>query len=131
MTLLEIIRKLNTNEKCLNFIAKIRWPSRVTCPRCEGQKVIRIYTRNKYECNKCNYQYNSIAGTIFSKTYIPLHKWMLAIYLYCSSNGKIRAAELARILSLPYKTCWHLLEKIRSNSKNFEFDQLAGLINQT
>jgi len=128
MTLLEIIKKLNTNEKCLNFIEKIRWLAGVICPRCGGQKIIRVPTRNKNECSICNYQFNAIAGTILSKTYIPLSKWMLDIYLFCSHNGKIKPAEITRVLDLPYKTGWYLLNKIKKNSKNLDFNQLAGLI---
>lgn len=128
MTLLEVIRRLNTNEKCLKFIEKIRWPEGVRCPRCDGKKIFSIPARNKYECSECEYQYNAIAGTILAKTYIPLSKWMLAIYLFCSYSGRMRPAEIARVLDLPYKTGWHLHNKIKKSSKNFEFDQLAGLV---
>lgn len=128
MTLLEVIKKLNTNEKCLNFIEKIRWPEGIICPRCSEEKITKILTRSKYECYKCKYQFNAIAGTILSKTYIPLSKWMLAIYLFCSYNGKIKPVEITRVLDLPYKTGWYLFNKIKENSKNFDFDQLAGLI---
>ena len=128
MTLLEIIRTLNTDSKCLDFIAKVRWPTQITCPRCGGEKISRLRIRNKLECSKCKYQYNATAGTAFSKTYIPLPKWMLALYLYCSSKGKVKSAELARTLDLPYKTAWNLRNRIRKNHSNFDFDRLAGLV---
>lgn len=128
MTLLEVIKKLNTNLKCLKLIENIRWSGGVICPRCNGQKIITIRSRNKFECSFCKYQFNAIAGTIFSKTYVPLSKWMLAIHLFCSHEGEIKPAELSRILNLPYKTVWHLLDKIKENSKNYSFIQLAGLV---
>jgi len=128
MTLLEIIKKLTTKEKCLKYIEKIRWPEGVICPRCGEHRVSIINTRDRFECYKCKYQFNAIAGTILSKTYIPLSKWILAIYLYCSHSGQIKPAELMRVLNLPYKTSWHLLNKLKKNSRNFDFKQLAGLI---
>jgi Mn-dependent DtxR family transcriptional regulator len=63
-----------------------------------------------------------------SKTYIPLPKWMLAIYLFCSSGDKVKASELARTLELPNKTAWQMLKKIQKESKNFEFEKLAGIV---
>jgi transposase-like protein len=128
MTLLEVAKMLNTNEKCLKFIEKKRWPNEVSCPRCNSTKVVRVYSRNKFECNDCKYQYNAIAGTVLSKTYIPLSKWMIAIYLFCSSKGKLKSSEIAKSLNLPYKTAWSLLKKIKDNYKSLEFEKLAGLI---
>lgn len=128
MTLLEVAKNLNTNSKCLAFIEKIRWPEGVTCPRCEEQKIHRLAVRRKFECSSCRYQFNATAGTALSKTYISLPKWMLAIYLFCSSSGKLRAVELVRVLDLPNKTAWQMVKKIQRESKNFEFEELAGIV---
>ncbi len=128
MTLLEVVKKLNRKSKCLKFIAQIRWTDGIMCPRCAHKVIHRITTRHKFECSNCRYQFNAIAGTPLSKTYIPLPKWMLAIYLFCSSEGKVRAAELVRVLDLPYKTAWHMHKKIQKESKNFEFEKLAGIV---
>ncbi|MBW1896368.1 MAG: transposase [Deltaproteobacteria bacterium] len=128
MTLLEVTKKLNTHKRCLKFIEQTRWPHGITCPRCEGEKIINVGTRDKYECSECRYQFNATAGTVLSKTYIPLPKWMVAIYLFCAHSGQTRAAELVRVLDLPYKTAWHLLNRIRRDGKNHDFDKLAGLV---
>jgi len=53
---------------------------------------------------------------------------MLAIYLFCTSAGDVKAAELVRMLDLPYKTAWHMLKKIQHESKSFDFDKLAGIV---
>jgi len=127
MTLLEVVKRLNTNKKSLIFMAKIRWPERVTCPRCNSEKIAHIHTRSKYECLRCKYQFNAIAGSIFSKTYVPLHKWIIAVYLFCTHSGKLKPAELSRTLDLPYKTAWHMVNKVKKNSKNYDFPNLAGL----
>lgn len=127
MTLLEVYKKLNTNRKCLDFIEKIRWQNGVICPRCHNQNLNRIQSRDKFECSNCKYQFNSIAGTVLSKTYIPLQKWILAIYLYCQQSGRLKPSELAKVLDLPYKTAWHLNQKIKKNSTNHEFNKLGGL----
>ena len=63
-----------------------------------------------------------------SKSYIPLSKWLIAIYLFCTSRGNIASAELSRLLNLPYKTAWALHERIKKNHKGYNFNDLAGLI---
>lgn len=128
MTLLEVIKTLNGKDRCLDFIEKLRWPDGVICPRCEGVKVHRLRARKKFECSNCHYQFSPTAGKAMSKTYLPLPKWMLAIYLYCAAEGQITPGELVKILEVPYKTAWHMLKKIRTESTNFDFGILAGMI---
>lgn len=105
---------------------KTRWPEGVTCSRCGSRIISRISTRDKFECARCEYQFTAPAGTIFHKTYIPLPKWFLAIYLM-NSGREISVNQLSRDLSLPYKTAWSMAQRIRSEMKNQEFTKLAGL----
>lgn len=130
MTLLDVVKRFYTNDKCLKYIENIRWSDSITCPRCNSDKISKIYTRNRYECSKCKYQYNATSGTILAKTYLPLSRWFLVIYLFCDSGGKISASEIARILRLPYKTAWFMHHKVKNASRNYDFEQLGGIIKE-
>ena len=44
---------------------------------------------------------------------VPLHKWLLAIYLLCSSKKGIAAHQLHRMLGVTYKTAWFMEHRIR------------------
>jgi hypothetical protein len=62
-------------------------------------------------------------GTIFEDSHIPLHKWLLAIYLMCSSKKGMSAHQLWRNLwgineetgkqKGSYKTAWFMAHRIR------------------
>lgn len=128
MSLLEVVRRFDTQAKCLRYIERLRWPNGVRCPRCNADTISRIRTRRKFECSRCRYQFTATAGTIFHKTFIPLPKWFTAIYLMCSSKKGISANQIARDLDLPYKTAWSMCHRIRQAMANTDFERLCGIV---
>ncbi len=42
-----------------------------------------------YQCKGCRRQFTVTVGTIFEDSKIPLHKWLMAIHLMCSSKKGI------------------------------------------
>jgi hypothetical protein len=45
-------------------------------------------------------------GSIFERSHVPLHKWLLAIRLMASSKKGISAHQLHRTLGITYKSAW-------------------------
>jgi transposase-like protein len=67
-----------------------------------------------YQCNDCRKQFSITVGTIFEDSHIPLHKWLLAVHLMCSSKKGISAHQLMRNLELgSYRTAWFMAHRIR------------------
>lgn len=131
MTLLEVVRRFDSQTKCLRRIEKLRWPNGVRCPRCNADTVSWIRTRHKFECSRCKYQYTATTGTVFHKTFIPLSKWFMAIYVMCSSKKGISANQIAGDLDLPYKTAWSMYHRIRQAMANTDFETLCGVVRWT
>jgi hypothetical protein len=52
-------------------------------------------------------------GTLFESSHIPLHVWLQAIYLLCSSKKGISTRQLHRTLGGSLKTAWFLTHRIR------------------
>jgi transposase-like protein len=52
-------------------------------------------------------------GTIFEDSHIPIGKWLMAIYLLCSSKKGMSALQLARMLKLTYKSAWFMAHRLR------------------
>jgi len=127
MRLLEITNKLATEQECEKYLERVRWPNGVLCPRCGGRKITRIETVKKFECSHCRYQFSVTAGTVFHKTYIPLTKWFIALYLICSTK-KATINQISRDLELPYKTTWYMCKKIKKAMKNRDFSELCGIV---
>ena len=127
MRLIEITRELATEEECEKYLEKVRWPNGVVCPRCGAGTISRIETVKKFECSQCRYQFSVKAGTLFHKTYIPLTKWFIAVYLICSTR-KATVVQISKDLELPYKTTWYMCTKIKKAIKNKDFSKLCGIV---
>ncbi len=67
-----------------------------------------------YKCKACDKQFSVTVGTVLEDSHIPLHKWLLAFHLMCSSKKGISALQLQRELELgSYRTAWFMCHRIR------------------
>jgi transposase-like protein len=65
-------------------------------------------------CNDCRDKFTCRTGTVMERSHIPLHKWLLAIHLMCSSKKGYSAHQLMRTLGLgSYRTAWFMAHRIR------------------
>jgi len=95
-----------------------RWPGgTVTCPLCGcGDKIHKMGGKTQagmYVCYDCKGKFTVRTGTVFERSHIPLHKWLLATYLMGSSKKGISAHQLHRMLGITYKSAWFMAHRIR------------------
>ena len=64
MNLVMLVEKFGSEDRCREYLEKLRWPDGPACPRCESDKISRIYERDQFDCDSCNYQFSVTAGTI-------------------------------------------------------------------
>ena len=128
MTIIDLNRAFATEEKCVEYIKRLRWPHGVACPRCKAKTVSTLRNQGKYECSKCFYQFSTTAGTIFHDSRLPLEKWFLATYLMCESRKGVSANQLKRVLGISYKTAWFLCHRIRAAMHTPDQPTLHGTI---
>jgi transposase-like protein len=112
------------------YLESIRWPNGPVCPHC-GESERRPYplkseTRKLYKCAACRKQYTVTVGTIFEGSHIPLHKWLLAFYLLCSSKKGMSAHQLHRMLGITYKSAWFMAHRIRYAMEQPAFAKLLS-----
>src|SRR5439155_12137176 len=84
-TLVEAIRFFQDPDRCLAFLAYLRWPDgNVACPRCGSVEVRFLSTRRLWECKAkhARRQLSIKVGTIFEDRPIPLDKWFTAVWLF-------------------------------------------------
>jgi transposase-like protein len=80
-------------------------------PRKASKNGVR---KGVWNCNGCRKQFTITVGSIFEDSHIPLHKWLLAIHLMCSSKKGISAHQLMRNLEIgSYRTAWFMAHRIR------------------
>ena len=120
-----------TDEACAEALFRMRWPSGFTCPGCSGRSC-RSFVRGHqrlYQCNSCGRQSSVLAGTILTKTKVPLSKWFLALYLLTQTKTNLAALELMRHLGVAYNTAWQMKHKLMEVMISGETDtKLRGFV---
>lgn len=124
-----------TNEEAAReYLESIRWPKGPVCPHCGGaDRQYRIEANpakgvrdGLLSCGHCTKQYTVTVGTVFEDSKIPLHKWVYANHLICSSKKGISSKQLERVLGVTYKTAWFMSHRLRAGMGGTPTGQLGG-----
>lgn len=99
-------------------LESIRWPGGPVCPHCGGtERNSRLNGKSHRPgllfCGDCREQFSVTVGTVFERSKVPLHKWVLATHLLCSSKKGMSSHQLHRTLGVTYKTAWFMSHRIR------------------
>jgi transposase-like protein len=123
-------------------LESIVWPEGPVCPHCGGKE--RIYelkgVRTKAnkshpkglerhglkKCGHCRKQFTARVGTVFESSHIPLHKWMQATHLLCSSKKGISSHQLHRILEITYEAAWFMSHRLREAMRTGALAPMGG-----
>jgi transposase-like protein len=117
----ELQKPIYSNEEAARaHYEAIRWPQGPVCFHCGSDNVARLggeaHRKGLFQCREkeCRGQFTAVMGTVFEKSHIPLHKWLLAMHLMCSSKKGISASQLHRELGFgSYRTAWFMAHRIR------------------
>jgi transposase-like protein len=97
----------------------LRWPDGPVCPFCgvvgEATELQGKSTRpGLYKCRGCQKPFTATIGTVYERSHIPLHKWLLATHLMAASKKGMSAHQLWRMLGFgSYRTAWFMAHRIR------------------
>jgi transposase-like protein len=123
-------KKVNLNEPrftddnaAREFLESVRWPNGPVCPHCGGvERISRIERKSESRkgarpgllfCGDCREQFTVTVGTVLERSKIPLHKWVLANHLLCSSKKGMSSKQIERMLGVTYKTAWFMTHRLR------------------
>ncbi len=93
-----------------------RWPDGAYCPHCGSFNVHKMAGETQagmFLCNDCRDKFTVRTGTVFERSHIPLHKWLLATHLIAASKKGMSALQLSRMLGITYKSSWFMCHRIR------------------
>jgi transposase-like protein len=124
-----VLREFGSDDSCRAYLEALRWPHKVTCPRCDSDKMSRVRERKVFDCDSCRYQFSVLAGTVFQDTKLPLSTWFATTYLMCESRKGISANQVKRMIGGSYKTSWYLCHRIRAAMKDAEIQpKMTGVV---
>jgi transposase-like protein len=104
------------------------WPNGRVCPHCgvfdrSGPLKGKSTRIGVYKCYACRKPFTVKVGTIFESSHVPLHIWLQAMHIMCSSKKGFSANQFCRILGVDFKTGWFIGHRIREAMRD---DGTAG-----
>ncbi|MEJ0062598.1 MAG: IS1595 family transposase [Alphaproteobacteria bacterium] len=96
----------------------MRWPNGAHCAFCGQTETVKPLGGKSmgegwYHCHDCRKKFTVRVGTIFERSHIPLHKWLMGFRLMASSKKGVSAHQLHRTLEITYKSAWFMAHRIR------------------
>lgn len=126
-TLLGAIKYFADVETAIGFVAALRWPDGVICPRCDATGVCyRLSTRPLWKCRACKKQFSVKVGSIFEDSPIGLDKWLPAMWMLVNCKNGVSSYEIARDLGVTQKTAWFMLHRLRLAIQTKSFEKIGG-----
>jgi transposase-like protein len=124
MNLLDVTKRLQTEDQCLDFLEKVRWPDgKIRCLQCGSDRISRVERKSKsknkrtrlYTCLEptCKQQFSPTVGTLFHDSHLPLSKWFAAVALIVHAKKSMSAKQMERHLGVNYRTAWFMGHRIR------------------
>lgn len=126
--LIDLMNMFPTEEACLEYLVRIRWPEGYRCLQC-GSASYWKKARGLFYCRDCTHEGSVTRGTLFHDTHKPLRLWFHAIWYVVNQKNGVSAAGLQRALGLgSYHTAWEWLHKLRRAMVRPDRDRLSGIV---
>jgi transposase-like protein len=123
----------NDEEAARKHFEASRWPDGPVCPFCgsvgNAHEMQGKSTRpGLYKCRDCRKPFTATLGTLYERSHIPLHKWLLATHLLTASKKGMSAHQLYRMLGFgSYRTAWFMAMRIRESMRELFPEEAAKM----
>jgi len=108
----ELSMLFQSDDKCLEFIAAMKWDNGFECRKCGNNNFCSGKSSFSRRCTKCKSEESATAGTLFHNCKFPISKAFYIAFQVCKGNEDLSTYEFARRLSLRQMTCWNFKSKI-------------------
>lgn len=109
-----------SDEKCLRFLADLKWAEGFTCRKCGNTNSCAGKTPHSRRCTKCKSEESATSGTIFHNCKFAIHKAFFIAYNVCKGKEDVSTYDFARRLALRQMTCWNFKTKIQTALKSMD-----------
>ena len=114
--------QFQNEDSAREYLESLRWSNGVVCPHCgsvgdhysiQGKS----HRKGLWKCADCREQFTLTVGTVFERSKIKLHIWLITVHLFCAAKNRISSMELHRLLGVTQKTAWFMLHRLREAIK--------------
>jgi transposase-like protein len=118
-------------DKAREFLEASRWPDGPVCPHCGQLDTVKPLGGKSmgpgwYFCSDCREKFTVRVGTLYERSHIPLHKWLLATHLIVSSKKGMSSLQISRMLGITYKSAWFMTMRIREQMTPAKRSPIGG-----
>lgn len=107
----------STEERCLEYLSKIKWENGFKCRRCGHASFCKGKAPFSRRCTKCKSEESAMAHTLFHKCKFPLMQAFKIVFQVCNTP-EISIHKLSEEINLRQMTCWKFKKKIEECLKN-------------
>jgi transposase-like protein len=112
-------------------LESLRWPNGAFCPFCGVTDQVKALGGESmgpgwYHCGACRQKFTVRVGSVFERSHIPLHKWLLGFRLMAGSKKGVSAHQLHRSLGITYKSAWFMAHRIREAMRDTDPTPMGG-----
>ena len=102
-------------EEARQYFETNRWAGEVSCPHCGSLSVadVKNHKPMPYRCRDCRQHFSVRTGTVLAESRLPMHKWLMAIYMMTTARKGISSTQMAHELGVTQKSAWFLAQRIR------------------
>lgn len=129
ITLMDAVKRFDTEEKAEAWFVSKRWPDGVVCPFCESLNIATVASKKPqpYRCRTCRKHFSVKTGTLMHSAKIPLSKWAIAFYLFATNLKSVSSMKLHRDLGIRQASAWYMAHRIRGMWGTTD-DKFAGAV---
>ena len=124
-------KALHDEAAAYDWVEARLWPDGPICPHCGGvERISKMRGKSTrigvYKCYQCRKQFSVKVGTVFEDSHVPMHFWLQAVYLMCSSKKGVSSNQLHRTLGVTLKTAWFMSHRLREAMRTVDVGPLGG-----
>lgn len=115
VSLYQFFQRFPGEESARQYFEANRWNGEVSCPHCGSVSVAEVKDQKPmpYRCRDCRQHFSVRTGTVLAESRLPLHKWLMTIYMMTTARKGIPSTQMARELGITQKSAWFLAQRIR------------------
>ena len=115
LSLYDFAEQFSDEASAVEYFEQRRWVGGVACPHCGSLGVSSIPSKKPmpYRCRDCRKHFSVRTGTVLAESKLPLHKWLMAIYMLHTARKGVSSVQMAKELGITQKSAWFLNHRIR------------------